>query len=94
MLFAKSSRSRLSHFTSYEGNSKPTPGPNSLPMLKVDMKIYANRNARLQGRQVVLRKKWELSRCRKLPGSQRGGSRDAELKFEPRFDSFTLGQVE
>lgn len=37
MLFAKSRRSRLSHDTSYEGNSKPTPGPSSLPMMKLVM---------------------------------------------------------
>jgi hypothetical protein len=37
MLFAKSKRSRLSHDTSYEGNSKPTPGPSSLPMLKLEI---------------------------------------------------------
>lgn len=84
----------MSHFTSYEGNSKPTPGPNSLPMMKVDMMIYADLNARLQGRQVGLKKKWVLSWSRKLPGSQRGGNRDAELEFEPRFDSSKIGQVE
>lgn len=33
MLAAKSSKSRFSHLTSKEGNSNPTPGPNSLPIL-------------------------------------------------------------
>lgn len=36
MLAAKSSKSRFSQVTSNEGNSKPTPGPDSLPILDYD----------------------------------------------------------
>lgn len=72
MLAAKSRRSRFNHVTSNEGNSKPTPGPDSLPMLR-----YAGYNVTttdLDDRDIQVSLYAIFNGYRKLLGTERGGN--------------------